>query len=76
MSWLRLSLNYASTRGVDEEAAKQAMGDPLQLAAMMVRMDMADGTIGGAVNTTADTVRAAFQIIGRAEGVKPSQAFS
>src|SRR5258708_8662226 len=42
------------------------MRDPLGFAAMMVRQGDADGTIGGAVATTADTVRAALQIVGRA----------
>jgi len=33
---------------------------------MLVRMDLADGTVGGAVATTSDTVRAALQVIGKA----------
>ena len=53
-------------KGVDQAAAVRAMRDPLGFAAMMVRQGDADGTIGGAVATTADTVRAALQIIGRA----------
>lgn len=56
-------------KGVDPEAARKAMQSPLNFAAMMVRQGDADGTIGGAVATTADTVRAALQIIGRAPGV-------
>lgn len=51
------------------------MGDPLAFAAMMVRRGDADGTVGGAVATTADTVRAALQIIGRAPGVKTVSSF-
>ncbi|MBA1156852.1 phosphate acetyltransferase [Microvirga mediterraneensis] len=53
-------------KGVDADAAVKAMRDPLGYSAMMVRKDDADGTIGGAIATTADTVRAALQIIGRA----------
>lgn len=53
-------------KGVDEAAAREAMKAPLGYAAMMVRRGDADGTVGGAVATTADTVRAALQIIGRA----------
>ena len=53
-------------KGVDEEAARKAMMEPLGFAAMMVRLGYADGTVAGAVATTADTVRAALQIIGRA----------
>lgn len=53
-------------KGIDEAAAIRAVSDPLGFAAMMVRQGDADGTIGGAVATTAETVRAALQIIGKA----------
>ena len=62
-------------KGVDADAAHAAMGDPLAFAAMMVRQGDAEGTVGGAVATTADTVRAALQIIGRAPGVKTVSSF-
>ena len=62
-------------KGVDEDAALRAVRDPLGFAAMMVREGHADGTIGGAVATTADTVRAALQIIGRAEGAPIVSSF-
>lgn len=55
-------------KGISEDDALRAMRDPLNHAAMMVRMGDADGTVAGAVATTADTVRAAFQIIGKAPG--------
>lgn len=55
-------------KGTSEEDAHKAMRDPLNYAAMMVRLGDADGTVAGAVATTADTVRAAFQIIGKAPG--------
>ncbi|CAN7687297.1 phosphate acetyltransferase [Ensifer adhaerens] len=54
------------SKGVDREMAEKAVREVLVFAAMMVREDEADGTIGGAVATTADTVRTALQIIGRA----------
>jgi len=57
-------------KGITQDEAQRAMQDPLHYAAMMVRLGDADGTVAGAVATTADTVRAAFQIIGRAEGAK------
>nr|WP_308915051.1 phosphate acyltransferase [Jannaschia sp. LMIT008] len=46
--------------------AVAALRDPLTCAAAMVRAGQADGTIGGAVATTSDTVRAALQMIGTA----------
>ena len=57
-----------------EEALKKII-EPLNFAAMMVRMNDADGTIGGAVATTSETVSAAMKIIGKAEGVKTVSSF-
>jgi phosphate acetyltransferase len=51
-------------KGMDADTARKTLRDPLYYAAMMVRLGQAEGTIGGAVNTTADTVRAALQVIG------------
>jgi phosphate acetyltransferase len=51
-------------KGVDPETARRAMASPLHHAAMMVRLGQADGSVAGAVHTTADTVRAAIQVIG------------
>lgn len=56
-------------------AAKEQAMMPLNFAALMVRLGDADGTIGGAQYTTAETVRAAFQIIGRADGVGAVSSF-
>ena len=44
--------------------------DALKQAATMVASGDADGGVAGAVNTTAETARAAFQIIGMAEGIQ------
>jgi len=54
-------------KGVSEDIAAIQARDPLVFAAMMVRNGHADGTVGGAVATTSDTVRAALQIIGKAK---------
>jgi len=62
-------------KGLDEAKAKQAMLQPLNFAAMMVREGDAQGSIGGAVETTAATVRAALQIIGVAKGVSTVSSF-
>ena len=55
-------------KGVSAVEAHHAVTSPLGFAAMMVRQGDADGTVGGAVATTADTVRTALQTIGRAPG--------
>lgn len=54
-------------KGVDAEKAATFAQDPLVFAAMMVRNGHADGTVGGAVATTPDVVRAALQVIGKAK---------
>lgn len=51
-------------KGLSLEEAKKQMADPLLFGCMMVREGEADGFLGGAVRTTADTVRAAFASIG------------
>lgn len=62
-------------KGVDEAAARKAMLSPLGFAAMMVRRGDADGTIGGAVATTGETVRTALQIVGMAPGNRIVSSF-
>ncbi len=53
-------------KGVTPDQAARFVREPLVFAAMMVHLDQADGTVGGAVNTTPDVVRAALQVIGKA----------
>jgi phosphate acetyltransferase len=54
------------SRGVTEMEAAARLQNPLYFAAGMVRSGDADGMVGGARSTTADTVRAAIQCIGLA----------
>lgn len=63
-------------KGISVEAAREAMRDPLFYAAMMVRHGDADGSVAGAVRTTADVLRAAIQCVGTAPGIRSvSSAF-
>ncbi len=62
-------------KGISEEKAAEAMTSPLAFAAMMVRQGDADGTIGGAVETTSNVVRTALQIIGKAPSVDTVSSF-
>jgi phosphate acetyltransferase len=52
------------SKGVDHAGARRTIEHSLGFAAMMVRQGDADGSVGGAVATTADTVRTALQIVG------------
>ena len=63
-------------KGITRIEAAEAARLPLNLAALMVAAGDADGTVGGAVNTSADTVRAALQAIGsRADAHLVSSVF-
>jgi phosphate acetyltransferase len=53
-------------RGVSLDEAREIARKPLYFAALAVASGDADGTVGGAVNTTAETVRAALHCIGLA----------
>ena len=74
--------DYATTlyqrrkaKGMTEEQALQATRLPRNFAALMVSAGDADGSVGGALNTTADTVRAALLGIGVARGVSLVSSF-
>ncbi len=62
-------------KGVDEAKARSMVQDRLVYAAMLVRQGYADGTVGGAVETTSNVVRAAIQVIGKAPSAKLVSSF-
>ena len=62
-------------RMIAPDEAQTMINDRLGFAAMMVREGHADGTIAGAVSTTADTIRAALKIIGRAVDTQRVSSF-
>jgi phosphate acetyltransferase len=59
-------------KGLSREDAKKLLTaeDNLFYGAMMVRQGDAGGAVAGAANTTGDVLRAAFQVIGPAPGMK------
>ena len=74
----KYAVEYAvlrKNRIISVQEARVKVIEPLNFAAMMVRMRDADGTIGGAVNTTSETVSAAMKIIGKADGIKTVSSF-
>ncbi len=58
-----------------EEARKILSENPLYLGIMMVKMGEADGMVAGAINSTANTLRPALQILKTAPGAKLVSAF-
>ena len=62
-------------KGVTHEQAIVAVKQPHVYAALLVKNGHADGTVGGAVATTAEIVRTAIQVIGPAAGSKMISSF-
>ena len=62
-------------KGMTPEGAVEAMKDPLYYGVMMVKKGAADGMVAGAVNSTANTLRPALQILRTAPGVKLVSSF-
>lgn len=59
-------------KGLTDEQARELLtaDDNLFFASMMVRKGDAGGAVAGAFNTTGDVLRAAFQVVGTAAGMK------
>jgi len=65
-----------AAKGMSRQEALAAVEDPLYFASLMVATGAADASVGGAVRTTADTVRAALHCIGPSPGLRTvSSAF-
>ena len=54
-------------KGVTEVVAQELLEDNVTLGTMMLQQDDVDGLVSGAVNTTANTIRPALQLIKTAE---------
>ncbi len=63
------------SRGVSLDEARVIARQPLYFAALSVAAGDADGTVGGAANTTGETVRAALHSIGLAPDTKLVSGF-
>lgn len=62
-------------KGVSLDDAGRMAADPLYFANMMVRLGQAGGSVAGAHYTTADTVRAAIQVLGMKAGYSLVSSF-
>ncbi|MDR2573865.1 MAG: phosphate acetyltransferase [Desulfovibrio sp.] len=54
---------FRKSKGVTPEQARDIMADATYFATMMVKKDDADGMVSGSINTTAHTIRPAFEFI-------------
>jgi phosphate acetyltransferase len=66
--YAQLYFELRRARGLTLEEARQIVRQPLYFANLMVREGRADGSVAGAVSTTAETVRAALHTLGMREG--------
>jgi phosphate acetyltransferase len=62
-------------KGVTLDEARRQMLDPLYFGDMMLRAGRVDGSVAGATNTTAHTVRAALLTVGVREGMSLVSSF-
>jgi phosphate acetyltransferase len=69
-------LEMRRRKGMTGSAADDCSRNPLFFADWLVRKELVDGCVAGAVNTTADVLRAALWLVGPAPGVRTvSSAF-
>ena len=63
------------SKGTPRAEIQKMLDDPMYYAAAMVKAGDADGSVAGALHTTADTLRAALRIIRPAPGAKIVSSF-
>ncbi len=74
--YLNLFVELRKSKGLTyEDAKKQALGDYMYYACLMVKAGDADGVVSGACHSTANTLRPSLQIIKTKPGVKLVSAF-
>jgi phosphate acetyltransferase len=67
--------NLRKHKGVTIEQARNTVQQDLFFAAMMVKENMADGSVAGSASATADVMRAGIQCIGMPEGISIVSSF-
>jgi phosphate acetyltransferase len=58
------------SKGMTEDVAAQTVLNPLFFGDLMVRNDLADGSVAGSLSTTGDVIKAGLHCIGLKEGIK------
>jgi phosphate acetyltransferase len=64
-----LFFELRKSKGITMEEARLTTANPLYLGCLMVKNGDADGQVAGALNTTANVLRAAFQVIKTRKGI-------
>jgi len=73
--YVQTFLEMRKAKGMTLDKARETMLDPLFFGVMMVKKNEADGMVAGAINSTANTLRPALQILKTAPGTKLVSAF-
>lgn len=64
-----LFFDLRRSKGITMEQARMTTANPLYLGCLMVKAGDADGQVAGAMNTTGNVLRAAFQVIKTMPGI-------
>ena len=64
-----LFFELRKSKGISMEEARKTTANPLYLGCLMVKNGDADGQVAGAINTTGNVLRTAFQVIKTAPGI-------
>jgi phosphate acetyltransferase len=74
-AYAQIYLEQRRARGITLEEAHRIARQPLYFAALSVAAGVADATVGGAANSSAETVRAALYSLGLAPGARLLSSF-
>ncbi len=67
--YVKMMVELRKHKGLTETDAKKLIEDPLYLATMMIKAGDADGEVAGAMNSTGDVLRPAFQFVKTMPGI-------
>lgn len=67
--YAQLFYELRKSKGVTIDDARRKVLDPLYLGCLMIKNGDADGQVSGALHTTGDVLRAAFQVIKPKQGI-------
>lgn len=64
-----LFYHLRKSKGISMEEARKTAANPLYFGCLLVKAGKADGQVAGAINTTGNVLRAAFQVIKTSPGI-------
>ncbi len=67
--YIELMVDLRKNKGLTHDEAAKLITDPLYLATLMIKAGDADGEVAGAINSTGDVLRPAFQYVKTKPGI-------